>query len=164
MLASVVGSVTSTFVSVYGGPLVPTVANAIARFREMAEEAGRTEPLDVCFTPFSHPGHKDIVDPAAFIGSIAGTVGSDRIDLVDLNRAGGLIRYRVARDGWAVFEAQPGFADRFQLCLHRSTILGFARRDIHTCSSFHETPCDHESDTAGTSRDERDFAVDAEHI
>ncbi len=24
-------------------------------------------PLDVCFTPFSHPGHKDIVDPAAFV-------------------------------------------------------------------------------------------------
>ena len=57
----------------------------------------------------------DAFDPAAFIGSIAGTVGSDRIDLVDLNRAGGLIRYRVARDGRAVFEAQPGFADRFQL-------------------------------------------------
>ena len=21
----------------------------------------------MCFTPFSHPGHKDIVDPAAFV-------------------------------------------------------------------------------------------------
>jgi len=51
---------------------VPTVANAIARFREMAAEAGRTEPLDVCFTPFSHPGHKDIVDPAAFIDEAQG--------------------------------------------------------------------------------------------
>jgi probable F420-dependent oxidoreductase len=51
---------------------VPTLANAIARFRELAAEAGRTDPLDVCFTPFSHPGHKDIVDPAAFVDEAHG--------------------------------------------------------------------------------------------
>ena len=56
----------------------------------------------------------DAFDPTAFIGSVAGIVGTDRIDLVDLNRAGGLIRYRVARDGQVVFEAQAGSADRFQ--------------------------------------------------
>ncbi len=43
------------------------LANAIARLHERAEEAGRRIPLDVCFTPFSHPGHKDIVDPAGFV-------------------------------------------------------------------------------------------------
>ena len=53
-------------------------------------------------------------DPPAFLGSVAAIVGTDHVDLVDLNRAGGLIRYRVARDGQVVFEAQPGFADRFQ--------------------------------------------------
>lgn len=57
----------------------------------------------------------DAFDPAVFLGNVAGIVGTDRVDLVDLNRAGGLIRYRVARDGQVVFEAQPGFADRFQL-------------------------------------------------
>ena len=70
----------------------------------------------------SHPGSDwdfayiatDAFDPTAFIGSVAGIVGTDRIDLVDLNRAGGLIRYRVARDGQVVFEAQAGSADRFQ--------------------------------------------------
>ncbi len=47
---------------------IATLANAIARFRTMAAEAGRDpNPLDMCFTPFSHPGHKDIVDPAAFV-------------------------------------------------------------------------------------------------
>jgi probable F420-dependent oxidoreductase len=46
---------------------VVMLTNAIRRFQERAEEAGRTEPLDVCFTPYSHPGHKDIVDPQAFI-------------------------------------------------------------------------------------------------
>jgi alkanesulfonate monooxygenase SsuD/methylene tetrahydromethanopterin reductase-like flavin-dependent oxidoreductase (luciferase family) len=41
--------------------------HAIVRLNELAEEAGRRDPLDVCFTPFSHPGHKDVVDPAAFV-------------------------------------------------------------------------------------------------
>ena len=53
-------------------------------------------------------------DPAAFLGNVATIVGTDRVDLVDLDRAGALIRYRVARDGQVVFEAQPGIADRFQ--------------------------------------------------
>jgi probable F420-dependent oxidoreductase len=43
------------------------LANAIVRLNELAAESGRTEPLDVCFTPFSHPGHKDVVDPGAFV-------------------------------------------------------------------------------------------------
>lgn len=43
------------------------LANAIARLHELAAETGRVDPLDVCFTPFSHPGHKDVVDPAAFV-------------------------------------------------------------------------------------------------
>ena len=42
-------------------------------------------------------------------------VGTDRVDLVDLQRASGLVRYRVARDGHTVFEAAPGLADRFRL-------------------------------------------------
>ena len=43
------------------------LTNTITRFHEHAEEAGRRAPLDVCFTPFSHPGHKDVVDPKAFV-------------------------------------------------------------------------------------------------
>ena len=43
------------------------LAHAIVRLNELAAEAGRTEPLDVCFTPFSHPAHKDVVDPSAFV-------------------------------------------------------------------------------------------------
>ena len=43
------------------------LARAIVRLRELAEDAGRTEPLDVCFTPFSHPAHTDTVDPGAFV-------------------------------------------------------------------------------------------------
>src|SRR5439155_7891148 len=43
------------------------LAHAIVRLNELAAEIGRTEPLDVCFTPFSHPAHKDVVDPSAFV-------------------------------------------------------------------------------------------------
>ncbi|HEV7524613.1 MAG TPA: LLM class flavin-dependent oxidoreductase, partial [Acidimicrobiia bacterium] len=46
------------------------LASAIARLHERAAEAGRRIPLDVCFTPFSHPGHKDVVDPAAFVDEV----------------------------------------------------------------------------------------------
>jgi probable F420-dependent oxidoreductase len=51
---------------------VPTLARAIGHMQELAEESGRTAPLDVCFTPFSHPGHKDIVDPAVFVEEAQG--------------------------------------------------------------------------------------------
>ena len=37
------------------------LAEAIVRFRAVARP-----DADVCFTPFSHPGHKDVVEPAAF--------------------------------------------------------------------------------------------------
>jgi len=46
---------------------VEALRRGIARMREWSEETGRTAPLDVCFTPFSHPGHKSVVDPDAFI-------------------------------------------------------------------------------------------------
>lgn len=39
----------------------------IAEARELAEEAGRTEPLEICFTPFTHPHWREACDPAAFV-------------------------------------------------------------------------------------------------
>jgi predicted nucleotidyltransferase len=55
------------------------------------------------------------IDVAALLGAIVEIVGSDRIDLVDLQRASGLLRYRAARDGRLVYEARPRLADRFRL-------------------------------------------------
>src|SRR5262249_55901804 len=46
---------------------VPTLAAAIARYRSLAAEGGAERSLDVCFTPFTHPGHKSIVDPGALV-------------------------------------------------------------------------------------------------
>jgi hypothetical protein len=42
-------------------------------------------------------------------------VGTDRVDLADLSRASGLLRYRVARDGTVLFERTAGTADRFRI-------------------------------------------------
>ena len=49
-------------------------------------------------------------DPDGFLAVLVGAVNSDRIDLVDLARAGGLLRFRAARDGCPLFEAD---ADAF---------------------------------------------------
>lgn len=52
------------------------------------------------------------LDHDALLADLVRTVGTDRIDLVDLSRAGGLVRFRAARDGVAVFERTPdAFAD-----------------------------------------------------
>ena len=54
-------------------------------------------------------------DPDVLLAALADRLKADRIDLVDLDRAGALIRHRVARDGVALFEASPGRFDRFRL-------------------------------------------------
>jgi predicted nucleotidyltransferase len=53
------------------------------------------------------------LDPAALYADLAVALGTDRIDVANLTTAGGLIRYRVARDGVVVFEATAGIFDRF---------------------------------------------------
>jgi predicted nucleotidyltransferase len=42
-------------------------------------------------------------------------LGTDRIDLVDLNRTNGLLRYRAAAEGKTLFESKPGMFDDFWL-------------------------------------------------
>ncbi len=54
-------------------------------------------------------------DPAALLARLVAEVGSERVDLADLARASGLLRYRCARDGVAVHERDPGAFERFQL-------------------------------------------------
>ena len=54
------------------------------------------------------------VDPLTITAALAEAVGSERLDLVDLARASGLLRYRAARDGVLVYEARPGIFDRFR--------------------------------------------------
>ena len=55
------------------------------------------------------------LDPAVLRARLVEAIGTDRIDLVDLDRASGLLRYRAARDGQLIFEAERDLADRFRL-------------------------------------------------
>lgn len=54
-------------------------------------------------------------DADALLAALADALQVDRIDLADLDRAGALLRHRVARDGVVVFERTPGRFDRFWL-------------------------------------------------
>jgi predicted nucleotidyltransferase len=56
-----------------------------------------------------------IFDPDRLLPVLLSTLGSDRVDLVDLQRAGGLLRFRAARDGRPVYEAEPDAFARFWL-------------------------------------------------
>jgi probable F420-dependent oxidoreductase len=49
---------------------VASLAHGIRRLNRLAEDAGRTAPLDVCFTPFSLPAHKQAADPATFVADV----------------------------------------------------------------------------------------------
>ena len=46
---------------------------------------------------------------------IVEVLGDDRVDLVDLARASGQLRYRAAGDGRTIFERTPGSVERFRL-------------------------------------------------
>lgn len=59
------------------------------------------------------------VDRLALMAALAEIVANDRVDLVDLRHAGGLVRFRVARDGRLVYEAEPGAFDRFRFATAR---------------------------------------------
>lgn len=54
------------------------------------------------------------VDLLALMAELSQVVGSDRLDVVDLGRASGLLRYRVARDGVPAYETAPGLFNRFR--------------------------------------------------
>ena len=55
------------------------------------------------------------MDADALLLSLVRALGTDRVDLVDLARAGAQVRFRAARDGRALYEAQPGLFGKFWL-------------------------------------------------
>lgn len=52
-------------------------------------------------------------DPDRLLAVLVEGLNSDRVDVVDLNRAGGQLRYRAARDGCVVVESANGEFARF---------------------------------------------------
>ena len=55
------------------------------------------------------------LDPDALLAHLVLLLGTDRIDLVDLERTDGLLRFRVASEGQTIFESRPGTFDDFWL-------------------------------------------------
>jgi predicted nucleotidyltransferase len=55
------------------------------------------------------------LDELALRALLADRLRTDELDLLDLGRAGGLVRYRAARDGKVVFERGTGEFERFRL-------------------------------------------------
>lgn len=52
-------------------------------------------------------------DPDRLLTDLAGALGTERIDLADLSRAGALVRFRAARDGIVISERDDTVHARF---------------------------------------------------
>lgn len=57
----------------------------------------------------------EAADVPGLLAALVEVLEDDRVDLVDLGRAGGLLRYRAACDGVAVYEARFDLFDRYRL-------------------------------------------------
>jgi predicted nucleotidyltransferase len=53
------------------------------------------------------------LDELALRAALAKMVGSDAVDVADLSRAGGLLRYRAAKEGQVVLERESGAYEDF---------------------------------------------------
>lgn len=54
-------------------------------------------------------------DPLGLLADVTVALGTDAVDVADLDRASGLLRFRVASNGVLVHEATPGVWDTFRL-------------------------------------------------
>ncbi len=82
--------------------------NLLVLFGSRARGDARPESdWDVGFTA------RPELDREALLADLVTAWGTDRIDLVDLDRAGGLVRYRASRDGVPLHEAVAGEFRRF---------------------------------------------------
>lgn len=63
---------------------------------------------------FAYAGDERL-DPAALHVALTLALGSDAVDLADLDRASALLRFEAARLGRCIFEGSPGAFDEFVL-------------------------------------------------
>jgi predicted nucleotidyltransferase len=72
-------------------------------------DAQRRSDWDLAYT--ADPGF----DADGFMNALAGLLAADRIDMIDVDRAGGQLRYRVARDGRVLHVDDESRFERFWL-------------------------------------------------
>jgi predicted nucleotidyltransferase len=61
---------------------------------------------------FAYLGQADL-DELELRRQLSASLDADNIDVADLSRAGGLLRYRVAKDGALLYEQAPGTFENF---------------------------------------------------
>jgi predicted nucleotidyltransferase len=74
-------------------------------------------------------------DVSALSAALVDATGTDRVDLVDLRRASGVLRFRAARDGRVVYESSSGLGNEFRLAAAHfwcdmAPVLGAAYEDV----------------------------------
>jgi predicted nucleotidyltransferase len=74
----------------------------------------RGEELPGSDWDFGFHGSQGLDRDGLFVDLVT-SCGSDEVDLVDLDRAGGLVRYRACRDGSPLYERTPGVFQHFWL-------------------------------------------------
>jgi hypothetical protein len=55
------------------------------------------------------------LDTPMLMADLTSALSTDDVDLVNLDRAGGLLRYTVARDGFPIYEAESRAFEQFWL-------------------------------------------------
>jgi len=63
---------------------------------------------------FAYLGSPDL-DPGVLLLTLVRQLGTDHVDLTDLDRSTGLLRFHAARDGRLVFEDTPGLFERYAI-------------------------------------------------
>ena len=56
----------------------------------------------------------EATDVPGLLAALVEILGDDNVDLVDLDRTSGLLRFRASRDGVPIHEAESGLFDRFR--------------------------------------------------
>lgn len=74
----------------------------------------RGDALERSDWDFGYLAHEGF-DPDALVLDLVTALGTDRIDQVDLARAGAQVRFRAAGDGRVLHEAEPGLFGAFWL-------------------------------------------------
>jgi predicted nucleotidyltransferase len=106
-----------------GHPVTPAVVDAIrAAARRTAGlellmlfgSRARGDARSASDWDFGYLGTPE-ADITALLAALVELTGSDRVDLADLGRASGVLRFRAARDGQLLHEGRPGLGDEFRL-------------------------------------------------
>lgn len=114
--------VSSNDASRYDDRMDPRAHELLSSVRQTAENhagldllvlfGSRSRGDDTASSDFGYLGRAPFEADRLLTGLVK-VLGTERVDLANLERASGLLRFRAARDGRPIFEAEPGTFARF---------------------------------------------------